>query len=229
MDPFGHDNPDFLKAIQDAEDYEQYLNSDEYRLAGRLRMFDTSLRIFERNFEELISSIDRYQPKTHGEALRWANDEVHRTEQQIEITRMLHNFVASVSSLIDHTRIFYNEVYEEEKLMPGYDPRITDLFKNDGLCQFIKCLRNYCVHYRTPNIIFSVKVDNTRNVIAGGPTLERDALLCYQGWKPVAKAFINASTEPIDLAAVCSEYHVKVRTFYEWFRLEQAEIQKQVE
>jgi hypothetical protein len=106
--------------------------------------------------------------------------------------------------------------------------KINESFSEDGLCQFIVCLRHYCVHYRTPNITFSVHVDNTRDAISGGATLKRDALLSYDGWNAAAKAFIKTSAEPIDLAGTCSEYHAKVRAFYDWFRSEQAAIHKDV-
>ncbi len=42
----------------------------------------------------------------------------------------------------------------------------------------------------------------------------------------MAKSFIKASPEAIDLVATCADYHGKVRNFYEWFKSEQARIHK---
>jgi hypothetical protein len=38
---------------------------------------------------------------------------------------MLHNFAASALSLIDHTRKFYEEIYECEGKMPSYKSNFT--------------------------------------------------------------------------------------------------------
>ena len=75
---------------------------------------------------------------------------------------MLHNFLASASALIDHARKFYREMYESELQMPSYQSKITEAFSNDGLSQFVVGLRQYCLHYRSLIISFTVSVDNMK-------------------------------------------------------------------
>jgi hypothetical protein len=226
MDPFDLNNPDVVRAMAEADEFHDYMNSPEHRLNAKLRTFDMSLAIFEGNFAELIRGIDRSMPTAREGILPWVTDVAGRSDQQTEATRMLHNFLASASALIDHARKFYREMYESELQMPSYQSKITDAFSSDGLSQFIVGLRQYCLHYRSLIIIFSVSVDNTKNVMSCRANLNREALLGYDGWKSVAKSFIKASPEAIDLVATYTDYHGKVRSFYEWFKSEQARIHK---
>jgi hypothetical protein len=173
----------------------------------------------------LIRSIDGFRPTTQEELMRWATDSELRNTQQITVTRMLHNFMASASSLIDHAREFYREMYEASGKMPLYQPMIDETIGNDGLSQFIVGFRQYCVHYRSPVVTFTVS-KHMHDTISSVVTLNRDALIAYDQWKPVANNFLEASPAVIDLIAVVTEYHDRVRDFYGWFNSEQARIHR---
>ena len=77
----------------------------------------------------------------------------------IDMLRPVHNFVASAATLIDHARILYNELYKPGNLMPSYPAKIAADFANDGISQFVKDLRNYCLHRRLPVMSGSVSMN----------------------------------------------------------------------
>jgi hypothetical protein len=222
MDP---NSPEAIKAREDDVEYLTFLRSPEYQLRGKLKTFDMSLEIFEGNFTELICNIDAFRPTAQKELMRWATDPAFRNTQQITVTRMLHNFMASASSLIDHARKFYRDMYEAGGTMPLYQPKINETFGKDGLSQFIVGFRQYCVHYRSPVITFTMST-HMHDTISSVPTLSRDALIAYHGWNAVATKFLKASPAVIDLVSVVTEYRGKVRNFYGWFKSEQARIHR---
>ncbi len=141
-----------------------------------------------------------------------------------EIIRMTHNFVASAMSLVDHTRIFYKKSYEKNDRFPDYQAKIDDTFTNDNLVQFVHCLRQYCQHYRSPNI----SVEESWNQGDQRPKrsiklLKRD-LNTFSGWNSKAKNYLMGEDEKIDLISVIDIYKDKILNFHSWLRKRQGEI-----
>jgi hypothetical protein len=226
VDIFDLNDPMVAKATAEASEFYDYIHSAEHRLNAKLRTFDMSLEIFDGNFAELLKGVERSMPFDRDGILPWVLEVDQRNDKQTEATRALHNFLASASALIDHARKFYREMYETDLRMPDYQSRIEEAFVNDGLSQFIVGLRQYAVHYQSLMINFTVSLDNIKNTMSSNASLKRESLLGYGGWKPIAKQFIKASPEAIELVAVCSQYHDKVRGFYAWFKSEQERIHK---
>jgi hypothetical protein len=129
--------------------------------------------------------------------------------------RLLHNFVAASSSLIAHASRLYKN-YVTHPSFQNYKQEIKSRFENDPLCQFVKKLRNYTLHWEIPYIGSMVSVipgERMEHTLS----LNRDQLLRWDGWNAPAKTFLENSNKEIDLYRVLFEYETKIRDFYDWY------------
>ncbi len=216
----------FEKQLRRAEIQEELVASEAYKLIQRLRTFDLSLEVFERNYRELETAIGRHLPKDPAGVFRLAQDHGARNEEQIEITRHLHNFVAAALSLVDHTRVFYRELYEKDNHIPDYQRQIDGRFVNDGIANFVKCLRQFCQHYRLPLVSTSLRIDAEQGIIDARVRLRKPDLLQFSSWTAPAQRFIQTAPDELDLPDTVRQYHHNVVDFYQWFRSEQSRVHK---
>lgn len=205
---------------------EELIASAAYKLTDRLRTFDLSLHIFQRNFQELEAAIMRHAPNDIMGLIRVTQNHQHRNEEQMEIVRLLHNFVAAAMSLVDHTRVFFTELYAEKNLIPNYQEQIRTIFAEDELVNFVKCLRQFCQHYRLPLVVTQVSIDVEKQVIQSGVSLRKTDLVHFIAWTKAAKAFLDKSPAEIELLDLVRSYNKKVTDFYDWFATKQREIHK---
>ena len=206
---------------------DELVASDAYKLIQRLRTFDPSLHIFRRNFNAVENAIQSHLPTTMQEMVRLAQNHEARNEDQIEIVRHLHNFVASALSLVDHTRVFYRELYEDKNLIAGYQDEIESRFVKHGLSNFVKGLRQYTQHYRLPTVATSLSMDIEQQTMKCGVSLRRDELLAFTSWSHAAKDFLGGCSESIELLDVLTQYRDHVNAFDAWFRGEQSVVHRE--
>jgi hypothetical protein len=144
-----------------------------------------------------------------------------------DVIRLLHNYVASVMSLVEHTRRLYNKLYAAGNEFTDYQPRVDQEFVQDPLAQFVQCLRLYCQHYKAPNLDITVSWNQgdarpTRTV-----SLLVEDLKTFDGWTPVARKYLDTINEKIEIVTLATAYRDKVITFYQWFQSRQEEIHKE--
>ncbi|MCU1397049.1 MAG: hypothetical protein JWN62_158 [Acidimicrobiales bacterium] len=86
--------------------------------------------------------------------LEEAREEVHSL-----ITRLLHNFAGSATSLVDHVRVTLDgrETPAVSSLRSGVEQLLED-----GAWPFVKDLRNYIRHFRAPFLGHQVSSVETR-------------------------------------------------------------------
>lgn len=198
-----------------------------FMLESELAGLDTSIYIFNRNFDELEKLITFLTEDPGSFRLQAVDRRDVLDTFFLEILRLLHNFVAAALSLIDHTRNQYQRLYEADKAtFPDYQKRINSDFKNDPLSQFVKGLRQYCQHYRAPSIEIQLtvtKVDDgfseTRKVL-----LSKQDLASFSSWNLAAKNFLTAVDEKVDVLEIVKSYRDTVSNFYKWYRERQLEI-----
>jgi hypothetical protein len=135
-----------------------------------------------------------------------------------------HNFVASAFTLVDHTRVFYRELYEPNNLIPNYQNEINARFVNDGRSAFIDGMRQFFQHKRLPlvNVQLGVQFDVGQEAQTNwGVPISKAELLTFNSWKAVAKQFINQQGRKFDLRAVAHQYRENVDAFHDWFTAQQ--------
>lgn len=170
---------------------------------------------FQKNFHELRSLVEHLQSADSSDL--WVLRNRDRLEHaQREVGRRLHNFVASALSLVDHTRNASRKFYADDSARKAeYQRRVDETFVSDPLSQFIKGLRQYCLHYRPPFVGWQM-----RGTDAGGMEqsffLNR-ALLHQMEWNATARLFIDATDDQINFLEAIDHYHDKIEDFYIWF------------
>lgn len=143
-----------------------------------------------------------------------------------ELVRLLHNYLASVTSLIDAQRVVMRHRWPSEKKgvysefeTKDYDERRRSTFET-GESEFMVKLRNYCTHYSVPLPSLGTAVSWQD----GGPVLQvntlqldRELLLRWDGWGGPGRAYLERQAVHFDLAPIIERYMKSVRKFYEWF------------
>jgi hypothetical protein len=191
------------------------MESPAWELNQRLMLFELSLELFKRNYAQLRDKIDAHLPTDAIGFVKAVRNHGQIREDQIEITRLLHNFVAAVKSLVDHTRRLYDKLYKPARLMPDYPDEIKKRFAKNALAQFVEGLRNYCMHYQLPPIRSKFGMDIEKG-LSSAVCLTRDELLKWDRWDK-GKAFLEACPPDVPFAGIMAEYHQEVTEFYDWF------------
>jgi hypothetical protein len=183
----------------------------------RLRRIRVSERTFERNAEELQRHIDRFVDTETAIDLVAREPREQLDEYVDETIRLLHNFLASVRSLVDHTRVEINEAYGAHVFSDQYQKRVESDFSRSPHSQFVHQLRHYALHVGNPP---------TQTVVSWSPggsvpplsfvRLSRRALLEWDKWNEPARRFVSEMEGDIHLRDLVETYSRVVREFYEW-------------
>lgn len=138
---------------------------------------------------------------------------------QLQMLRLLHNFVASAFSLIDHSRVFCEGNYRDAGVFRDYEAEVSHRFKKDPFAQFVVGLRKYCQHCAVPSIFseLSVQLDEGKQVSEEHKIyLDRDSLLKFDVWSAAGKDYLRSAPKNIDLLGIVVGYEQKVVEFYQW-------------
>lgn len=158
-----------------------------------------------------------------------------------ELVRLLHNYLTSVTSLVDSQRVVMRHRWPTERkpercssckqLLPTndglsefetkvYAAKLAETFET-GEAAFMGKLRNYCTHYSIPVPSLGTKLSWERGMPAVAQVntlqLKRDKLLQWQNWTKPAKTFLGAQGEYFDLAPIVERYVSSARQFANWF------------
>jgi hypothetical protein len=194
------------------------VESEEWNLVQDMVTFELSLGIFSMNFRELERAL-RYHSDFEGNIELFTMRASYKMRALMrEVLRLLHNFVASAQSLIDHTRVIYRARCEPRKLLSEYRTQVNKRFVEDGLCSFIVGLRQFCQHYRIPAICSRLSFAGEH--ATSSMVLATQDLLRFSSWRRPAKEFLEGSGDAVDIDWVARAYHDKVLGFYRWFMFE---------
>jgi len=187
-------------------------------------------------FKEDLDALNRasYVFGTNGQELAGHVAQFVTSEQLVselgddyanELVRLLHNYLTSVSSLIDAQRVVVRHCWPEEKnpervvFQAEFDKRRADTFETDEAA-FVTRLRNYCTHYAIPLPGMGTSISWSQ----GGPVvhlntlrLNRDKLLHWKDWGGPAKRYLSTQPEKFDLAPIIERYMAATRVFYAWY------------
>lgn len=138
-----------------------------------------------------------------------------------ELVRYLHNYLTSVTSLIDSQRVVMRHCWGNgsEFETGAYREHVKTSF-GTGEAEFMKDLRNYCTHRSIP----LPGISTYFSWVHGGPTimenkltLGRDKLLDWHGWTAPAMGYLRAKDDRFDLLPVLYSYVTTAAEFYHWF------------
>lgn len=188
----------------------------EQEISGRLQRLHETLRLFSANASELSRMLALHAEPRNAKVL-WAlkNRERFRDLQR-EVMRLLHNFVASAFTLVDHTRRIYRKHYEPHDLIPQYSDKKDHAFKLNPLHNFMKDLRQFFLHMEMPIVTAVLEMQSGATHLQ----LKRHVLERFENWSSATVVFLDENAWTVDLARACDSYVANVVAFHDWFRRE---------
>ncbi len=191
-----------------------------------LNHFDYSLRLFEENYQELLSVINFMCNERVGLELFSVVNRWKLREVQTLLGFKLHNYVCSAKSLVDHSRVLYRRVYTENApKFDDYESEVKARFEDNPLSKFVEFLRTYCQHEKLPNIGTNMKFDTqSDDGFIFSVTINSSELLKSSSIKSLPKKFIKDQGNNIDLKSTIETYHSQVKDFYQWVSERQQEL-----
>lgn len=129
-----------------------------------------------------------------------------------ELVRLLHNYVASAGTLVDHTRNLVRR-YEETDTYAEYQLRRGAMVSNE-VVPFVSKLRNYVLHVGIPAIGVSHKFQDGAE--SSTTFIDRDQALEWRDWPQAARRYLESQDTQIALQAVVDEYTTVIEGLYRW-------------
>ena len=183
------------------------------KLHFRVKNFSFSLYTQVKNYRELLECFEYYE-KNHLEILDQGKKRKF-FDFMCEFTRCFHNYVASTSSVIDHTRVFLKTL-KNSQLEQEYEIELQKL-KSTGRPSFINCLRQYSLHKRVLsfNALFSYAVESEEKTVK--IILKKKPFVDWKSLKQPAKKYLEKYEDDIDLKKTVEEYQQSIGKFQSWF------------
>jgi hypothetical protein len=180
--------------------------------------------VFDRAVLDLVRIIRRFEAAVETESehsifsrtQRSALDDIEHT-----IEKELFAATNAAHSLVDHSTRRLQSVVE----VPGYAAKLAECFGDDGVHEFIIGFRNILHHLHMIKAGWRVEHDFRAGTKRAMLTLDRDDVRFAVEQSPNSfgsglsrvRAYLEASSEPIDLKALFEEYQRRVAQFHDWY------------
>jgi hypothetical protein len=203
-----------------------------HKIVLMIRHLANSQYTLNKNYQELLGIINSYESNQKI----WSSENIRELELvQKEFTRLLHNYLASIFSLIGHTYAFRTDLSNPE-LESFCKEQLTTLNFNEHV-KFLKDLRSYAQHYALPvvtatlSVTFSITaVSNEEKGHEQKLVLRKEPLLKWDRWTSHSRTFLNNQEKEIDIKKIVEEYQKLVSKFYSVFYKKVEELySKQIE
>ncbi|MEO7098248.1 MAG: hypothetical protein ABI162_02720 [Luteolibacter sp.] len=173
--------------------------------------YGTTKDILSVNSFEVLRFIEEIES---GRFSKIAFDQARRMEYrdfENHMIRYLHNFLAAVKTMVEHTRNMMRGDSISPKHRLEYQEQIKIRFSDD-LSKFVEDFRNYTLHFGLPKISHICTIPEEKWQIA----LNLHQLHDWEGWTARSKNFIATHPEQIRLAWLVSSYLQKAMEMHEW-------------
>jgi hypothetical protein len=210
---------------------EQMKATEGHRLHLKIRALSNSYYVFDANYRNLTVALDRFA-KIENLTMLWAvanRDKLDRV--MAEITRLLHNFLAGATTLVDHTRAFKNDVYKGKSFEKVYQAKVERDLRDSPIVSFVQDLRNYALHKQLPitSAEFSFASDEGDNNIKDYDStikLDVNSLREWDRWRAKSRVYLDALDDKVKVKEVAEQYEAAIRSFYQWFGEQQNQLHR---
>lgn len=172
-----------------------------------------SFYIFDINYSELKKFLEnppiiKFQFLPDDKA---RNDKIHSDS---EAARLIHNFVASANTIVDHYRRAKGKYLADGEKVE-FDNLIESGFLNDPRLRLLKDLRNFILHYDLPEISNRIRLENGTSKLELIP----EKMLKWKKWNSDVKSYLkdlSAKSENIQILEVVVDYAEKTKHITEF-------------
>lgn len=174
--------------------------------------FETSIEIHKNNSEQLVDYISNPIIKPFS-LFPTTEHRKQKIQSDKEVTRLLHNYVASAKTLVERSRIFSNK-YLTDQENKKYKDKVEKLIDENPVILFVQSLRNYLLHKDNPSIIDSLNPKENTNNIGLMPL----RLLEWNKWDSSTKKYLKSLPEKecLYLSLVIDEYNSEAFAISKW-------------
>ena len=171
--------------------------------------FSWNFQLFKGNFLDLMRLLGIFaSPQAHRFLAPGAQQE--HTFQ--EITRLLHNFVASAMSLFGRSRTLIAS--QAPSFLEEYTTEVNKMVENNAHHQIALGLRHYILHIGLPYISVTrcLRVPDDYSCTF---TVSARELLLWKNWKTLAKGQLK-QVPSLDIGEFAERYYQDVASFHDW-------------
>lgn len=187
------------------------------KVSHKIEELHATFFIFSENRKQLLTAISAFEDPPNITTLWRVENRLALRRFHKEIARLLHNYLASAATLIDHTRIFAQDLYQDKPFYEEYKKKIDDTFKTSELAGFIKGLRNWMLHKGlAPTLARLSGEGTTTSSPLSAIVLSYEKLKTWDRWDTRAKAYIANLNSDLKLHTIVLSYGSLVESFYEW-------------
>lgn len=163
---------------------------------GRWRQWSIVVRTFRVNQQQLVQHIaaPAGDEKLAVELMQNVRPP-HVADAYIgELYRLLHNYVASVKTLVDHSRNLLDH-YENSSFRRAYQLRVQALSR-EPVVVFVQDLRNVLLHQRLPGVVTQIRWESADSDHEFSLDFESDGLLKIERFTKRAREYIESQGQP---------------------------------
>jgi hypothetical protein len=181
-----------------------------------LRVYDMSKFILDGNSTRLRQLICILEDPKDPARISGIDRRSHLQWHFGDVNRRFHNFLTSITTLVDHTRHLMCEDFIKKDHQKEYQNKVKDVFATDPLTQFLQGFRNYMTHYAIPHLSLQEQYGSTdTNPEPLKLLIDLDHLEARFHWNSPSRKFIEISKPEIRMLKLVDDYGLKSKNFYD--------------
>lgn len=175
-------------------------------------------RMVESNLNELLDLLDVAEQNEDLQLALMSHSADPEIQDGVynELYRLLHNYLAAVKTMVDHSRNHVRR-YNGSPFQQEYQRRVNAI-ATEGVAVFVQDLRNVVLHHELPVVgtRFTFRPDEEIKVAMSLPP---DALLATSDrWTAPARKYIAAHGKDLSLRKCVLEYAALTNSLTTWLR-----------
>lgn len=204
-------------------------NAPEQKIISEIDSIRWSFKIFHGNYIELIKPLKILEDSPESIKL-WdvkRKKDLYRVFE--EIGRLLFNYLAGASMLIDHTRRYVDRLPEDKKyneFRAEYEKEKSGRFENNDIHLIAKGLRNYIQHRNLPAVGSQI-VYTPETGLNKAFRVSVESLLEWDGWNHLAKKKLKSMGNSFKLREFVEDYFSQIESFHKWLWEKQVELHRE--
>ena len=190
--------------------------SEGERVFWKMEALSATVFVFAENRLELANRLRQLEsPENRAKVFGVRNREVLRLFQK-DSMRLLHNFLASAFTLIEHTRILTRELYDGHPFNQEYQQKVAELFSDSALAGFVQGLRNWMLHRGLLPVVVRRSDTGTNGELVSSVLLNAEDLKTWDKWDARAREYLASTTSDLRLSDLVDSYSGLVHGFHSW-------------
>jgi hypothetical protein len=179
-----------------------------------LKNYDTSGRILSGNAQQIRQLVKLLEDPADPIKTSGFDQRKRLFEFFDEVIRPFHNYLASITTLVDHTRNLMKENFVNKEHYLEYQGIVSEFFAKDPFTKFMQDFRNYMTHHAIP-VIGVPEASVLPEADSKSPELivDLDHLAKWDRWSIPSRKFIEANRPGIRMLKLVDDYERKIIVF----------------